>query len=143
MWSDNKKFPCKNLTGAILTDVTHNYQFWTTITFAIINQSTFFPHHFKDNLIHYKIRLPEIEYLTISFAAGSFNSPATFCTFRRAIELSNDIIVKSTSPSKILSMTKFIPKLISYNSYFYIKCAKRVFFVHEKVFYAETKVEAV
>jgi hypothetical protein len=29
------------------------------------------------------------------------------------------------------------------NSYFYIKCAKRVFFVHEKVFYAETKVEAV
>jgi hypothetical protein len=30
-----------------------------------------------------------------------------------------------------------------YNSYFYIKCAKRVFFVHEKVFYAETKVEAV
>jgi hypothetical protein len=32
---------------------------------------------------------------------------------------------------------------ITYNSYFYIKCAKRVFFVHEKVFYAETKVEAV
>jgi hypothetical protein len=30
-----------------------------------------------------------------------------------------------------------------YNSYFYIKCVKRVFFVHEKVFYAETKVEAV
>jgi hypothetical protein len=29
------------------------------------------------------------------------------------------------------------------NSYFYIKCAKRVFFVHEKVFYAETKVEAI
>jgi hypothetical protein len=29
------------------------------------------------------------------------------------------------------------------NSYFYIKCVKRVFFVHEKVFYAETKVEAV
>jgi hypothetical protein len=29
------------------------------------------------------------------------------------------------------------------NSYFYIKCAKRMFFVHEKVFYAETKVEAV
>jgi hypothetical protein len=29
------------------------------------------------------------------------------------------------------------------NGYFYIKCAKRVFFVHEKVFYAETKVEAV
>jgi hypothetical protein len=29
------------------------------------------------------------------------------------------------------------------NSYFYIKCAKRVFFVHEKVFYAEKKVEAV
>jgi hypothetical protein len=28
-------------------------------------------------------------------------------------------------------------------SYFYIKCVKRVFFVHEKVFYAETKVEAV
>jgi hypothetical protein len=28
-------------------------------------------------------------------------------------------------------------------SYFYIKCAKRMFFVHEKVFYAETKVEAV
>jgi hypothetical protein len=30
-----------------------------------------------------------------------------------------------------------------HNSYFYIKCVKRVFFVHEKVFYAETKVEAV
>jgi hypothetical protein len=29
------------------------------------------------------------------------------------------------------------------NSYFYIKCVKRVFFVHEKVFYTETKVEAV
>jgi hypothetical protein len=29
------------------------------------------------------------------------------------------------------------------NSYFYIKCVKRVFFVHEKVFYAETKVEVV
>jgi hypothetical protein len=32
---------------------------------------------------------------------------------------------------------------INCNSYFYIKCAKRVFFVYEKVFYAETKVEAV
>jgi hypothetical protein len=29
------------------------------------------------------------------------------------------------------------------NSCFYIKCVKRVIFVHEKVFYAETKVEAV
>jgi hypothetical protein len=33
--------------------------------------------------------------------------------------------------------------LAQFNSYFYIKCVKRVFFVHEKVFYAETKVEAV
>jgi hypothetical protein len=32
---------------------------------------------------------------------------------------------------------------VTRNSYFYIKCVKRVFFVHEKVFYAETKVEAV
>jgi hypothetical protein len=38
----------------------------------------------------------------------------------------------------ILTVTMIIK-----NSYFYIKCAKRVFFVHEKVFYAETKVEAV
>jgi hypothetical protein len=34
-------------------------------------------------------------------------------------------------------------RLSQINSYFYIKCAKRVFFVHEKVFYVETKVEAV
>jgi hypothetical protein len=33
-------------------------------------------------------------------------------------------------------------EIMNQNSYFYIKCAKRVFFVHEKVFYAETKVEA-
>jgi hypothetical protein len=32
---------------------------------------------------------------------------------------------------------------VEQNSYFYLKCVKRVFFVHEKVFYAETKVEAV
>jgi hypothetical protein len=45
-------------------------------------------------------------------------------------------------------MKKTVDKIPFYrsgwnNSYFYIKCVKRVFFVHEKVFYAETKVEAV
>jgi hypothetical protein len=55
------------------------------------------------------------------------------------------IVVKKFSEKKKLGQlqrkSKNSGKL--QNSYFYIKCAKRVFFVHEKVFYAETKVEAV
>jgi hypothetical protein len=50
--------------------------------------------------------------------------------------------VQSIKPGCSTCSVFFFIKLII-NSYFYIKCAKRVFFVHEKVFYAETKVEAI
>jgi hypothetical protein len=50
---------------------------------------------------------------------------------------------KSTTFTTILRVKKCHFHYDMQNSYFYIKCAKRVFFVHEKVFYAETKVEAV
>jgi hypothetical protein len=53
--------------------------------------------------------------------------------------LSTDVSSPNVTPR---ATNAFITPLI-HNSYFYIKCAKRVFFVHEKVFYAETKVEAV
>jgi hypothetical protein len=50
----------------------------------------------------------------------------------------NSILSGQKKTSRVITVEKR-----TQNSYFYIKCAKRVFFVHEKVFYAETKVEAV
>jgi hypothetical protein len=57
----------------------------------------------------------------------------------------NNIVIVPQSLFKNLKILDLENTLVVeiQNSYFYIKCAKRVFFVHEKVFYAETKVEAV
>jgi hypothetical protein len=55
----------------------------------------------------------------------------------------NFVIYYPISMNKKMKDMVFQALQNSHNSYFYIKCVKRVFFVHEKVFYAETKVEAV
>jgi hypothetical protein len=65
-----------------------------------------------------------------------------------ARQYQNSMLVKPGSflyfvTNQSLSFLFYLIPQHCHNSYFYIKCAKRMFLVHEKVFYAETKVEAV
>jgi hypothetical protein len=68
--------------------------------------------------------------------------------FREILQSYNKKYKKMDTDNFIYYSLKFKTRKLIFleyrcNSYFYIKCVKKVFFVNEKVFYAETKVEAV
>jgi hypothetical protein len=81
--------------------------------------------------------------LAIGFYMQIFQPPVNFCSDKNIQTIFGtklEDFLNYRIDYNLISQT--VEKVVK-NSYFYIKCAKRVFFVHEKVFYAETKVEAV